>query len=141
MTKTNLVPGDQIHFVASGLSFAINAQTSGARTSERGMTITVTEALIEAATDRLGHAWLDLVDDPAGQEARWGKEVFRRGPAPEGMVTWTYGSPEWSLARESARREAWAAPESQRAEALAEVQRKYGDGPSTAAYGGEALYR
>lgn len=142
MTKAKLQAGDRFHFLSSGFTFAINGKVSGGRTSVRGQTVTVTADLIEASTDRLGSSWLDLVDDPKAQEARWGRAVFSRGEAPADVEQWTPGSPEWQMAREQARQEAWALPsEDERAAALQAVQDRYGRGPSTATYNGEALFR
>lgn len=142
MTKpTPLQSGDQLHFVVSGFTFAATAQSSGGRTSERGQTVTVTDVLLEMSQDRHGKSWLDLVDDAPGQVARWGHEVFRRGPAPAEMEVWTPDSPEWEMAREHARKEAWALPvEEDRNAALQAVRDRYGAGPSTASYDGAALF-
>lgn len=101
MTKTPLTPGSQFHFVNTGLTFSTSADDMTGASSQvatRGQTVTVTASLVEASRDRFGHSWLDLVDDPGQQVARWGKVYFSRGPAPEDMSPWTPGSPDHQIA-------------------------------------------
>jgi hypothetical protein len=132
-TTQPLKPGDQFHFLASGVLFATSTSFSGANeVSRRGATVTVTEALIEASKDRHGRdSWLDLVDDQEGQRARFSKVVFSRGPAPAGLSPWTPDSPEQQEAHDLARAAAYAIPEgSDRRAALAEVVAVFGR-PST----------
>lgn len=127
MTKTPLKAGDVVHALVSGFTFPGSLELTGGRVTRRGEDITITDDMLEAAKDRRGASFWDLVDDPDGQVARWGHEVFRRGSAPDDMETWTPGSPEHQLARERARQDAWTLPDPrERAAALQEVQRRYG---------------
>lgn len=132
-TTQPLKPGDQFHFLVSGVMFATSTSFSGANeVSRRGATVTVTEALIEASKDRDGlNSWLALVDDEDRQCARWGKVTFARGTAPAGLSPWTPATPEQTEAHDLARAAAYAIPEGpDRRAALAEVVATFGR-PST----------
>ena len=130
---TSPLPGEQIHFLASGFMFASSTSfTAANEISRRGQTVTVTEALIDASKDRLGNdSWLALVDDNDGQQRRWGKVIFAGGPAPVGLSPWTPGTPEETEAHDHARSAAYALPDGpERREALADVVAVFGR-PST----------
>ncbi|QIK83171.1 hypothetical protein [Sanguibacter sp. HDW7] len=127
-------PGDEIHGVRSGLTLSTSTEPIGGPppiTLRRGQTLTLTEPMIAASIDRLGGSWLDLIDDEPAQIARWGQRMFARGPAPEGLTSWEPGTPEHTEARERARREAWALPESRRWDALRRVETDYGPPQAT----------
>lgn len=112
MTKTApnkipLVPGDRIHMLRSGFSFATRADDlTGAFsvTSVRGQTITITQDIIDASIDTAGNSWLELVDDLDAQQRRWSfGPYFARGAAPEDMTSWEPGSIEQVLEYEARR--------------------------------------
>lgn len=132
-TKTTIQPGQCLHFLISGFSFSTLLGFLGTATiSTRGQTVTATQALLDASKDTQGASWLDLVDDPQAQTARWGHQVFARGPAPEGIESWVPGDPEWYSQREEARAAAWSLPTGRaRKDALAAVQARFGNAPLT----------
>ncbi|PXA67479.1 hypothetical protein [Cryobacterium arcticum] len=125
-TKAALKPADQIHFVESGLTLIVEGQRSvpHAISTHRGQTVTISQALLDANKNRFGECWLDL--DADAQIKRYGREMFRRGPAPEGMPAYTSGSVEESIARDKARAQADTLPHDQRAAAHLEVIRVFG---------------
>lgn len=128
-TASRLTPGDQIHFVASGLMLHTGGESfvSASVVGQRGQTVTVTQKLIEANTDTEGVCALDLVDDPDEQIRRWGEQKIARGQAPEAMHPWPRGSVEEDIAREKALAAAYALPDDERrAQELAEVRRVFG---------------
>ncbi|KZE41587.1 hypothetical protein [Microbacterium sp. T32] len=131
-----LVPGETFHALADGLTIGRSSEpwsTLPAIITRRGETYTADEQMIAAAVNRRGEpGWTATVHDEAAQLRRWGRVYLAPGPAPEGMEAWTPGSPEWSIARERARADAHAQPTAdERAAALAEVQRRFGDAPVT----------
>ncbi|WP_036318140.1 hypothetical protein [Microbacterium sp. B24] len=85
MTKTDLQPGDLIHFL-SAMSVAVSPDYGVP--VQRGATVEVTKEIIEASLDRNGNSWLDLVDDEGAQVARYGQVTFRRGQCPEDVLWW-----------------------------------------------------
>lgn len=122
-----LTPGDQIHFLRSGLTFRTSDEWAATVISQRGMVATVTSDLIEASRDRYGRSWLALVDDPEAQIARWGSVTFARGAFPAGVPTWTPATPEEEAARDLSHDAAWSLPEGpERAAALREHARVFG---------------
>lgn len=130
-------PAEEIHFLESGRVIPLALPEEfigvGGHITTRGETVIVTDRMLRAATDRHGRAgWPAYVYDEEAQIARYGAVWVRAGRAPEGMDPWLPGSPEWSEAREQARREAHQLPtEQQRADALAEVHRRFGPPPVT----------
>ncbi|MFT4282018.1 hypothetical protein [Microbacterium sp.] len=111
-----LTPGDVIHFR--------KAVTAFGDVRVRGASLKLTADMIERSVSADGTSWLDRVDDPDGR--------IGRGEWPATEPRWVYGDPEWQAERESARRRAWAVSDpEERAAARAEVQRVYGDGPTT----------
>lgn len=107
MTATNVrrvEPGDRIVWHETGLAYTADASgwSAAHRHSIRGQAVTVTRALIEANTDRLGNVFLDLADDPDAQQARWGKVYFARldpdAPIPRHLTEPVPGSVEASMA-------------------------------------------
>ncbi|WP_104193877.1 hypothetical protein [Cryobacterium sp. M25] len=128
MTTTALKPGDQFHFTESGLTFTTDPNLSGAaQVSFRGQTVTITDALLEAARDRLGTSWLDLMHDMQAQKARWGREMFKPGVAPESLTRWTPGTPEEDAARDEHLKIAYAIQDgAKRAVALQRVRATFG---------------
>lgn len=126
---TTPAAGEQFHFVKSGFSF-LAPPTGLGETSQRGQTVTVTADLIELNEDRSGVSFLDL--SPEEQVAKYGEPIWDHGPAPEELHAWAPNSFEQVLARDEARRRAWALddPAAQR-QALREVERIYGRAPSS----------
>lgn len=130
-------PADEIHFLESGRVIPLTLPEefigTGGHITTRGETVVVTDRMLRAAVDRFGRpGWPALVHDEAAQIARYGSVWVRAGRAPEDMDSWLPGTPEWSEAREQARREAHQLPtEQQRADALAEVARRFGAPPVT----------
>lgn len=129
--------GEQVHFLETGRSIpqALPGEFTGpgSHITTRGETITLTDRLLRAAVNAAGApGWVAYVHDAEAQIARYGRVWVASGPAPADLAPWIHGDPEWSVARERARREAHARPTAQeRAEALAEVHRIYGDAPTT----------
>jgi hypothetical protein len=122
-----LAPGDQFHFLRSGIIFRTSSEAFGGEVSARAQTVTVTASLLEASQDINGNSWLDLVDDEAAQTARWGEPAFTRGPAPADLTHWQPGTEEQTVARATALAAAWALPEGdERNSALRDVVRTYG---------------
>jgi hypothetical protein len=99
----------------------------------RGDTVTVLAEWLEASRDRHGQlGWPAWVHDADEQVRRFGHVRLAPGPAPLGMEKWLPGDSTWREERETARRAAWGEPDpARRSAALAEVQRRYGDGPVT----------
>lgn len=125
--RANDLDGVVIHFLSTvtvPITKGLNAQSA---LLSRGHTLTLTNTIIDAGLDRNGKSWLSLLDDPEGQISRWGEVKFARGAFPEKEESWRQGSPEWEMARDSARAKAWAVvDEEERAKALVEVRRHYG---------------
>jgi hypothetical protein len=125
-TSKNLpvVPGDQIHFLETGLTFATSDNAATGQVARRGQTITVTQSLIEASLDRNGNSWLQRVGDPS--ETR-----FAKGPWPETESIYVRGTVEWELAREARRVAVHKIPDQgDRAAALRKLNKEFGPGPS-----------
>lgn len=121
-----LRPGDRFHWLRSGVVFRVSEDWGGSEISQRGQTVTVTDALLRANRDRLGGSWLDLLTDEA-QITQWGEIRWRPGPAPADLQPWTPGSAEQDIARDRARAAAWALPEGPgRDQALANVDKMFG---------------
>ncbi len=66
-----------IHFVNDGLSVLGKIWCRGEE-----IRIVKGSTTYQETVDRLGNSWLDLRDNPQGQETRWGQEKFRAGPWP-----------------------------------------------------------
>lgn len=131
-------PGESVHALHSGLILHLGGGgpfSSRSAELKRGQTFTVTSAMLDANRDRHGSletSMLGLVHDPDAQRARYGDVMLAPGPAPDDMRPWVYGSPEWEIARDTARRRAYALPsEAERRDALAAVEREYGRARST----------
>ena len=117
-------PGDLIHILAGGLLCFGGAY-------KRGDVIRLTADDIEGTRDRLGDSWCDDLSDSA-QIRRWGEPRFGIGPWPEDLMPWLPGSPEAFEAREEARARAHRLEDPQaRAEAVAEVARRFGPAPTS----------
>ena len=133
-TKTaKLQPGDVIHFVRSGLLFRTSTSINVAsEVSQRGAELVITPEILAAGPDRNGkHSIWDLVDDGAGQTARWGTPGFARGPAPDNLTSYTPGTTEAEVAFSERRTAAWAVADPQeRTEALAALKEEFGN-PTT----------
>ena len=102
-TTTPLAPGDQFHFLRDGFTFAVSADfNSDAVISRRGQTVNVTADLIEAAKDRNGDSWLDLIDNEDAQSERYGSPVIARGTG-DHLTPWVAGSVRqiWHASRHS----------------------------------------
>lgn len=83
---TNVKPGDVVYFAVTGLSTPDGTGDSwSGRVRYQGESLTITQALLDATTDRLGSTFLDLVDDEQAQLERWGVVFLKRGPAPEDL--------------------------------------------------------
>jgi len=135
MTATEkLLPlaGAEVHFTApTSIALSSRLGSEGA-ILDRGQSITLTDEILAANRDRLGASLFDYVDDPEGQIERWGLVRVRRGPWPEDEPRWVYGSAEWEVAREDARKAAWGIEDPQeRADALASVSRRFGPAATT----------
>lgn len=125
-----LTPGDEISFLASGFSFMAGEHISSGQVSRRGQTVTVTAGLLEANRDRNGVSFVDFVDDPEAQQARYGQVIFQRGPWRAEDDVFIPGSPEAEEERQRQRREAWQLPtEAERSERLSAIERRFGPAP------------
>jgi hypothetical protein len=129
MTTTDNEPrpaqvGDTIHVLCGGvlvLGLALR----------RGHSLVLTEEDIAGTRDRLGDSWCDDLSD-AGQLARWGDIRFGFGPFPADLLPYVPGSRDHTEARERARKSAHRLADPQaKAEALAEVTRRFGDAPTS----------
>jgi hypothetical protein len=92
-----LAPGDRIYLLTDGLAVAGEPR-------RRGDEVVLDQDTIDAAVDRTGASWLDMVDDPDAQAERWGKVMFGRGPWPKelGSASLEPESPEWHRAQREA---------------------------------------
>lgn len=118
MTETMLQPGDFIH--------AVDDLTAFSFVWPRGSTIELTAERIASTVNRLGQSWLSDLSEEA-QLRRWGRVRVGLGPWPEGVDPLTPGSTEHALARDAARREAYAQPTGRlRNVALREVTARFG---------------
>lgn len=125
-TNEHVSPGSQVHFLRAMTVRTSDQFLGGGVLCERGTAITLTAKVIELSRDRNGRSWLDLLGDDAAQLERWGEVRFRPGAWPGGP-TWTYGSPDWAEARETARRAAWSIEDPQaRARARKAVEDEFG---------------
>lgn len=116
------------HCRATGLTLPAFSPAGDARPGRvlsRGETFTVSPETYELTKDRLGNSFLDLAPDQ--QVARWGMVKFAEGPAPDDM---TYGEDdEYQMYKAGTRAREQALLIShpvERAEALAEVEKRYG---------------
>lgn len=124
------IPGAQLHWLVSGVSYLGNNAMGSGQVSRRGETITATSGLLEANIDLAGESLFDL-DGPA-QIEKYGRQLWEHGPWPDDLVTVTPNSIEEQLARELATTSAWAEPDlAERQRKLAEVRAKYGRARST----------
>lgn len=129
-------PGDQVHFLAPiTISTKANSFTGSGANLDRGDTITLTADIIDAQRDRRGNlsrSWVALLHDEHAQVARYGQVIVRPGPWPADQEVWIYGDRRWELARDNARRAAWAiADDADRAVALAAVEERFGPSRTT----------
>ncbi|PSL39636.1 hypothetical protein CLV49_3280 [Labedella gwakjiensis] len=94
---------------------------------KRGDTVVLTAEHIQESINRHGESFLTTFHDAEAQRSKWGHEIVRPGPAPEGFRVWTEGSPEEDLARDAARKAAWALDDlEERTQALRDLNRTYG---------------
>lgn len=129
-TTKKLEPGDQIHWLRTGLLFRISTSINVAsEVSQRGSELVITEDLLAAGFDRNGkNSFWDLADDLPGQISRWGSPGFARGPAPADLTTYTPGTTEEQVAFGERRTAAWAQSDPQRrAEAIAALRAEFGN--------------
>lgn len=121
------VPGAVFHTIDSGAPSISDGSGFAPIQPVRGMSITITEAMLDASRDRYGETWLTAIADPTEQSRRWGWPRFAPGPAPEGMEPWVHGDALWAEQREQARRDAHALPTAEaRRDALAAVEARFG---------------
>jgi hypothetical protein len=121
--------GTTVHFSRSGLTYTEDpAIPMSGRISARGHSLVITPGLIEGTTDKSGRSWLELLDDPDGQVARWGHQFFARGEAPEAMALhpWERGSAAEANERSRRVEEAHKLPtQSMREEALRQINAEF----------------
>lgn len=116
MTSDTYAPpiaGETFHWLADGLTFSRDLDRPLTGTvSVRGRTEVLTPELIRSTSDRSGHSFFELLDDPEAQIQRWGKRYFARGPAPESLAAhpWPRGSAEESNERSRRIEEAYRLP-------------------------------
>lgn len=71
----------EFHVLEDGLTLA--NQFGKAYVTMRGESFTITEKMISASLDRFGNSWLDLIDNPEAQLARFGGKIYLApGPWP-----------------------------------------------------------
>jgi|JI9StandDraft_2_1071091.scaffolds.fasta_scaffold210410_2 hypothetical protein len=68
----------EFHVIESGVT--LPNEQGKAYVCERGDTFTVTEKMITASLDRLGNSFIDTIERPDVQLARWGKVYLAPGP-------------------------------------------------------------
>lgn len=104
--------------------------TSISQTMNRGEHLTITEEIIAASKDRFGNSWLELLDDEAAQERRWGKPMFTRGKVV--LDPWERrGDPVWAQHRDRARAAAHALVDpNEKAAAFRAIDKRFGKAPT-----------
>jgi hypothetical protein len=112
-------PGDEFYFLRSGT-------TMFGQVWKRGDSLVITEDHIRESVNRRGESFLTTFTDAEAQRAKWGQEIVRPGPAPEGFRVWTPGTPEEDMARDEARKRAWSLDEPERTDALRQMTQLYG---------------
>lgn len=116
------------HCRATGLTLPAFSPAGDARPGRvlsRGETFTVSPETYELTKDRLGNSFLDLT--PQEQVQRWGSQRFGIGPAPEDMGLADDDEYQMYKAGVRARERALLISHPvERAEALAEVEKRYG---------------
>jgi hypothetical protein len=96
-----------------------------------GEEIVITPTIWALSQDRNGDSWLDLLDDPEAQIARFGRVRFARGPWPTDLPKIEPGSPEEEIRKAREWSELWNLPTSEaRAARRAELTEKYGSPPA-----------
>lgn len=125
--------GEVFHFLAAGFTRpTLRRGVLLHEVSRRGDQDVITDQLIQAGTDRNGACWLDLLHDPAGQVAKFGREVIAPGPTPEGMSRTVPGSAEHDTAARRAREDAWKIKDPvKRGATLRELHKRFGPPPPT----------
>jgi hypothetical protein len=131
MTDTNRIETDlinsQLHFLASGRAYGVPAGAHWeTRFSQRGQTITITEALWEASLNSRGESWLTQTAEEQIQKG--GRVWHAPGPCPASVEWFDPASPaEMTIARDKARDAAHAIhDEDDRRKALADMNAKFG---------------
>ena len=128
-TSENVQVGDQITWARSGFVYAeVDHDRLTSRISQRAETITITPGMLHADThDREGNHWLDCLNDPDEQVAKWGEVVALPGPRPDNMRWYKNGTVEQEIAHQDARKAAYAIPEGpERDAALTAVKKEFG---------------
>lgn len=132
-TARRVEVGDVVHALVTGVHISRTTSLWGGEPAlnlRRGDSFVVTQAMLDADLDRHGQpSWTILVHDEDAQYARWGRLRLAAGEAPQGMMPWVMGDPDWKEAREAARQRAWRIiDEQEQREAFAEIHRVYGPG-------------
>lgn len=130
MTKKTLTPGDTVTCLRAGLM--VHTGTSlGGHILDRGQSLTVTQGIIDAATDDDGTLrGIALAADPEAQIARWGEQYWMLGYPDPDFVPTLPGQPQHAEDRRRARQLAHSILDPhERAAALQRVDDRYG--PST----------
>lgn len=121
LTPTGLL-GQVVHVRQDGTTVRLSTAFMASSTVfSRGQEFLVTDEVLEAGLDRNGQlpGWLSTLDDPSAP--------IGRGPWPESESRFIRGTPEWTEAREMARRRAWRQPgQAEQAASLREVEREFG---------------
>ncbi|MFE1663302.1 hypothetical protein [Microbacterium sp. P02] len=126
--------GDTFHCLVTGVTISTGVGFTGtAHSTVRGENIVLTDALVQAAVDRLGDpGWPAIIHDADAQMDKWGAVRFAPGEAPADIEVWVHGSPEWAEARAFAQNAASREPDhAERVRKLQEVQRRFGNPPAT----------
>lgn len=70
----------EFHVLISGIT--LPNEDGRAYVCERGDTLTVTEKMITASLDRMGHSFIDTIENADAQVQRWGRVYLAPGPCP-----------------------------------------------------------
>jgi hypothetical protein len=130
--KLPVSAGDQIHWLADGLTYRVSDSWHSGEISRRGQTITLTREMLSANSDRDGaSSFFDLVDDEEGQLKRWGIVFLARGEFPAELSKWIPGTVESQRERERQRVAAHRiADDHERAVALRNIAAEFGPADS-----------
>ena len=128
-SKLPMKAGETFHALQTGLTVSI---ASGGITRSavliRSQNVVLSAESILENQDRNGASFLDVIDDPDAQIAKWGRVMIGRGEFPSSESVLIPGSIEHVAERERRRVAAWKIPdENDRAIALQAVQAEFGD--------------
>lgn len=127
-TDVDTLDGVQITILGSMLvCLSADPWSAISQTLNRGDLLEITDEVVAASRDRFGDSWLALLDDPEGQQARYGKQMFVRGAIALTEPWETRGDAVWRRLRDEDRKAAFDLQDpAERQRALAAIERKFG---------------